>query len=117
MRSNPSDYEMVAPGSLHAIVSLLAKEPGVWVPIAGGTDVMVEYAAGKLPTRKLVSIWNLPELRRIEVTAGEIRIGAACTYTGLRKDQIRGSAFPLLQSAARGTGGVRNPNRGPVRSH
>ena len=114
MRSNPSDYEMVAPGSLHAIVSMLAKEPGVWLPIAGGTDVMVEYAAGKLPARKLVSIWNLPELRRIEVTAGEIRIGAACTYTDLRKHEIVGGEFPLLQSAARWTGGVANQNRGTI---
>jgi OHCU decarboxylase len=105
---------MVAPGSLHAIVSLLAKEPGVWVPIAGGTDVMVEYAAGKLLARKLVSIWNLPELRRIEVTAGEIRIGAACTYTDLRKHEIVGSEFALLQSAARWTGGVANQNRGTI---
>ena len=114
MRSNPSDYEMVAPGSLHAIVSLLAKEPGVWVPIAGGTDVMVQYAAGKLPARRLVSIWNLPELRHIEVTAEEIRIGAACTYTDLRKHEIVGSEFPLLQSAARWTGGVANQNRGTI---
>jgi len=114
MRSNPSDYEMVAPGSLHAIVSLLAKEPGVWVPIAGGTDVMVQYAAGKLPARRLVSIWNLPELRHIEVTAGEIRIGAACTYTDLRIHEIIGSEFPLLQSAARWTGGVANQNRGTI---
>jgi OHCU decarboxylase len=114
MRSNPSDYEMVAPGSLHAIVSLLAKEPGVWVPIAGGTDVMVQYAAGKLPARRLVSIWNLPELRHIEVTAGEIRIGAACTYTDLRIHEIVGSEFPLLQSAARWTGGVANQNRGTI---
>ena len=45
------------------------RNPGVWLPIAGGTDVMVQYAAGKLPARKLVSIWNLPELRRIEVIA------------------------------------------------
>ena len=114
MRSNPSDYEMVAPGSLHAIVTLLAKEPGGWVPIAGGTDVMVQYAAGKLPARRLVSIWNLPELRHIEVTAGEIRIGAACTYTDLRKHEIVGSEFPLLQSAARWTGGVANQNRGTI---
>ena len=49
------------------------REPGSWLPIAGGTDVMVQYAAGKLPARKLVSIWNLPELRRIEVLANEIR--------------------------------------------
>ena len=70
---------MVVPGSLHAVVALLADEQGAWLPIAGGTDVMVQYAAGKLPGRKLVSIWNLPELRRIEVTAGELRIGAGCT--------------------------------------
>src|SRR5580693_1323536 len=100
MRSNPSDYEMVAPGSLAAIVSLLAKEPGAWLPIAGGTDVMVQYGAGKLPARKLLSIWNLPELRRIELTAGEIRIGAGCTYTDLRKHEIVTNEFPLLASAA-----------------
>ena len=65
-------------------LSLLAAEPGAWLPIAGGTDVMVQYAAGKLPARKLVSIWNLPELRHIEILPDEIRIGAACTYTDVR---------------------------------
>jgi OHCU decarboxylase len=105
---------MVAPGNLHAIVSLLAKEPGVWLPIAGGTDVMVQYAAGKLPARKLVSIWNLPELRGIEVTSSEVRIGAGCTYTDLRKHEVLGREFPLLSSAARWTGGIANQNRGTI---
>jgi OHCU decarboxylase len=114
VRSNPSDYEMAAPGSLRAVLSLLAKEPGVWVPIAGGTDVMVQYAAGKLSARKLVSVWNIPELRRIEVTAGEIRIGAGCTYTDLYRDEVIGREFPLLHSAARWTGGVANQNRGTI---
>jgi OHCU decarboxylase len=114
MRSNPADCEMVAPGSLHAIVSLLGSEPGVWLPIAGGTDVMVQYAAGKLPVRKLVSIWNLPELRRIEVTEGEARIGAGCTYTDLREHEVVGREFPLLGRAARWTGGVANQNRGTI---
>ena len=114
MRSNPSDYEMVAPGSLQAIVSLLAKEPGAWLPIAGGTDVMVQYAAGKLPARKLVNIWNLPELRRIEVAANEIRIGAGCTYTDMRRHETVGREFPLLTTAARWTGGIANQNRGTI---
>jgi OHCU decarboxylase len=114
MRSNPSNYEMIAPGSLQAIVSLLAKEPGMWLPIAGGTDVMVQYAAGKLAARKLVSIWNLPELRAIEVTSSEIRIGAGCTYTDLRKHEIVRDEFPLLTSAARWTGGIANQNRGTI---
>src|SRR6202021_1044489 len=114
MRSNPSDYEMIAPGSLHAVGSLLAKEPGKWLPLAGGTDLMVQYAAGKLPPRKLISIWNLPELRRIEVTPNELQIGAGCTYTDVRSHEVVAREFPLLAGAARWTGGIANQNRGTI---
>lgn len=75
---------------------------------------MVLYAAGKLPARKLVSLWNLAELRRIEVLADEIRIGAGCTYTDLREHEIVGSEFPLLARAASWTGGIANQNRGTI---
>ena len=114
MRSSPADYEMVAPGNLHAVLSLLAKEPNVWLPIAGGTDLMVQYAAGKLPACKLVSIWNLAELRRIEVRTDEICIGAGCTYTDLLKHETATREFPLLSAAARWTGGIANQNRGTL---
>jgi OHCU decarboxylase len=114
MRSHPSEYEIVAPGSLKAVVSLLANRPAIWLPIAGGTDVMVQYAAGKLPARKLVSIWNLPELRGIEITAKEILVGAASTYTDLRNHHIIRQEFPLLHSAASWTGGIANQNRGTI---
>jgi CO/xanthine dehydrogenase FAD-binding subunit len=114
MRSNPADYELVAPGSLQAVLSMLAELPGVWLPIAGGTDVMVQYAAGKLSARKLVSLWNLPELRRIEVSDSEVRIGAGCTYTDLRQHDIVQREFSLLGSAARWTGGIANQNRGTL---
>src|SRR6202140_3367861 len=114
MRSNPCDYEMVAPGNLQATIALLASKPGSWLPIAGGTDVMVLYAAGNLPARKLVSIWNLPELRQIEVTPDEIRIGAGCTYTDIRNHEVVGREFSLLSAAARWTGGIANQNRGTI---
>jgi CO/xanthine dehydrogenase FAD-binding subunit len=114
MRSDPSDYELVAPGSLSAAVSLMAQRPGAWLPIAGGTDVMVQYAAGKLSSRKLVSLWNLPELRRIDVSDGEVTIGAGCTYTDLREHEVVDHEFPLLASAARWTGGIANQNRGTL---
>jgi CO/xanthine dehydrogenase FAD-binding subunit len=114
MRSNPADYELIAPGKLQAVVSLLAEQPGQWLPIAGGTDVMVQYAAGKLPSQKLVSIWNLPELQDIEISPDEVRIGAGCTYTALRSHDIVAREFPLLTSAARCTGGIANQNRGTL---
>lgn len=114
MRSAPSEYELVAPGSLPAVLSLLAGEPGAWLPIAGGTDVMVQYAAGNLPARKLVSIWNLPELRRIKVASDEIHIGSGCTYTDLREHTVVEHEFPLLASSASWTGGIANQNRGTL---
>jgi OHCU decarboxylase len=114
MRSHPADYQLVAPRDLPSVLLLLAKEPGAWLPIAGGTDLMVQYAAGHLTARKLVSIWNLPELRRIEILPGEIRAGAGCTYTDLIENVTVNREFPLLTSAARWTGGVANQNRGTL---
>jgi len=114
MRSDPKDYELVAAGSLQAAVGLLAQTPGEWLPIAGGTDIMVQYAAGKLSSRKLVSIWNVAELRRIEVLPDEIRVGAGCTYTDIREHAVIGREFPMLASAAGWTGGIANQNRGTI---
>jgi OHCU decarboxylase len=114
VRAHPADYELVAPHSLPAALSLLAADPGAWLPLAGGTDVMVQYSAGKLPARKLVSIWNLPELRRIEVLPHEIQIGAGCTYTDLRESELINREFTLLSSAASWTGGIANQNRGTI---
>jgi CO/xanthine dehydrogenase FAD-binding subunit len=114
MRSRPSEYELVAPGKLSKVLDLLAKEPGVWMPIAGGTELMVQYGAGRLPARKLVSLWGLPELRHIESTAQEVLIGAGCTYTDLRKDPVVAREFPLLAQAASWTGSIANQNRGTL---
>jgi CO/xanthine dehydrogenase FAD-binding subunit len=114
MRARPSEYELVAPGSLPAVLDLLAGEPGLWMPIAGGTELMVQYGAGKLGARKLVSLWGLPELRSIESTAREVLIGAGCTYTDLRNDSVVAQQFPLLARAASWTGSIANQNRGTL---
>jgi CO/xanthine dehydrogenase FAD-binding subunit len=114
MRADPADYKLVSPGTLQAVLSLMAGEPAQWLPIAGGTDVMVLYSAGKLANRKLVNIWNIPELREIEVFPENICIGAACTYTALRGHDIISREFPLLATAASWTGGIANQNRGTL---
>jgi CO/xanthine dehydrogenase FAD-binding subunit len=76
--------------------------------------VMVLYAAGKLTARKLVSVGNLAELRRIEVIPDEVQIGASCTYSDLQKHETILREFPMLASAASWTGGVANQNRGTL---
>jgi CO/xanthine dehydrogenase FAD-binding subunit len=114
MRANPAEYELVAPGTLKDVVTLLASEPGGWLPIAGGTDVMVLYGAGKLGARKLVNIWGLAEMRGIEVTSDEIQIGAGCTYRDIRMHEVLSKEFPLLTNSASWTGGIANQNRGTL---
>jgi CO/xanthine dehydrogenase FAD-binding subunit len=114
LRANPAEYELVAPGTLEEALRLHASEPGSWLPIAGGTDVMVLYAAGKLQARKLVNIGGLHELRNIEAASDEVRIGAGCTYTELRQHSVIRNEFPLLTRAAAWTGGIANQNRGTL---
>ena len=114
MRADPTEYTLVSPSTLSAVLSLMAAEPAQWLPIAGGTDVMVLYSAGKLLQRKLVNIWNIPELRQIGVFPDKIRVGASCPYTTLRQHQIIFQEFPLLAAAASWTGGIANQNRGTL---
>jgi CO/xanthine dehydrogenase FAD-binding subunit len=114
MRSIAAEYELVAPGSLSAVLEVMAAAPGEWTPIAGGTELMVRLGAGQLQAKKLVSIWNLPELRQIEVSADTVRIGAGCTYTDLRHHPVIAAEFPLLAKAAGWTGSIANQNRGTL---
>lgn len=114
MRSVPAEYQMVAPDSLEGALLVLASEPGKWIPIAGGTELMVQFGAGRLAARNLVSIWNLAELRGIEASDDSLRIGAACTYTDLRRHGVVGAEFPLLAKAAGWTGSIANQNRGTL---
>jgi CO/xanthine dehydrogenase FAD-binding subunit len=114
MRAYVPKYELVAPQSLTEALNLLAGEPGVWHPLAGGTDLMVLFEAGKLPYHKLMSIWGLPELKGIEVHADGVTIGALTTYMEVRQHSALQSDFPLLVEAASQTGSIANQNRGTL---
>ena len=114
MRSNPASYELIAPGTLDAVLSLIAKEPGAWTPVAGGTEVMVQFGAGRLVPTRLISIRDIAELRGIAETAEELHIGAGCSYADLRRHTALRSEFPLLSAAASWTGSIANQNRGTL---
>lgn len=114
MRANPADYELVSPGSLNAVLSLLAEAPGQWTPIAGGTEIMVQFGTGRMRQRQFVNIFGLPELTAISITPDTIRIGAGVTYTAIRNDAELAAALPLLAKAASWTGSLANQNRGTL---
>jgi CO/xanthine dehydrogenase FAD-binding subunit len=114
MKSCVPDYDMIAPRHLGEALQRLAHEPGEWKPFAGGTDLMVLLEAGKLPDRRFVSIWKLPELRGIEVTPSHVILGALTTYSQIRKPEVLAREFPLLCRAASETGSIATQNRGTI---
>jgi CO/xanthine dehydrogenase FAD-binding subunit len=105
---------MISPASLDDVLGLLAKEPGVWKPFAGGTDLMVLLESGKLPHKNYLNIWDLAELRGINVTTEHVTLGALTTYTEVQADPILRQEFPMLCQAASETGGLAIQNRGTV---
>jgi CO/xanthine dehydrogenase FAD-binding subunit len=96
MRSDVPAYELQEPRNLADALDRMAREPGGWKAFAGGTDLMVLLEAGKLPHRKFLSIWKLPELRGITITPAHVTLNALTTYSEIRRHEMLAREFPLL---------------------
>ena len=114
MRGDPHAHELIAPGSLVAVLDLLASVPGEWTPIAGGTELMVSHAAGRLTATRLVSLWGLTELCFIRATNDALSIGAGATFKDLRADEHIASHLPLLAKASSWIGSIANQSRATI---
>jgi CO/xanthine dehydrogenase FAD-binding subunit len=114
MRSDPAEYEFASPGTLAGALEMLQREPGKWLPVAGGTEVMVQYSSGRLGARRLLNLWDIGELKQVTESADSLRIGGGCTFAQLREHPAVQSHFPLLAMAAAWTGSIANQNRATI---
>jgi CO/xanthine dehydrogenase FAD-binding subunit len=114
MRAYIPSYDLRVPASLSEALALFSREPGVWQPFAGGTDLMVLLEAGKLTHKRYLSLSKLENLRGIEVTADSVILGALTTYSEIQKHPVLQAEFPMLCAAARETGSVATQNRGTL---
>ncbi|GAA2600216.1 FAD binding domain-containing protein [Actinomadura fulvescens] len=99
-----------APGWRQAL-EVRAAEAGA-LPVAGGTDVMVEVNAGRCRPEALLDLSPVSELTEWD-TAGEcVRVGAGVTFTRLIEEL--GGPLPGLAQAARTVGSRQIRNRGTL---
>jgi CO/xanthine dehydrogenase FAD-binding subunit len=113
MRGDAAAHELVRPRGLGDALARLAADPELR-PLAGGTDVMVVFAAGRLPWRRLLDLWAVRELGGVEVAAEHVTLGALVTYTEVQAHPVLASEFPMLGAAAAETGGWAIQNRGTL---
>ncbi|MFC6885634.1 MULTISPECIES: FAD binding domain-containing protein [Actinomadura] len=103
--------EHLRPESWAEALALRAERPDA-LPVAGGTDVMVELNFDRARPPALLDLSRVPELTGWERDGGHIRLGAAEPYT--RIVNRLGGPLPGLAAASRTVGSPQIRNRGSV---
>jgi CO/xanthine dehydrogenase FAD-binding subunit len=92
--------DILVPRSLEEALELKARRPEA-VPVAGGTDLMIELNAGRARPPALLDLSRIQELRTWGRENGTVCLGAGVTF-GRISDELR--AFTALAEAARSVG-------------
>ena len=103
--------EFLQPRSLSEAIEAKAEHPAA-VPIAGGTDVMVEINFDARRPEALLDLNQVAELTTWQRSGGHVRVGAGVTYTRIMAEL--GDLLPGLAMAARTVGSPQIRNRGTV---
>jgi CO/xanthine dehydrogenase FAD-binding subunit len=102
--------DVLLPRTLDEALELRAARPEA-LPIAGGTDLMVEINFDRRRPEALLDVSRLPELRTYRFEGDEVFLGAGVTYTRILRE------LPHLRALAQASRGVGSPqirNRGTV---
>ncbi|WP_284749722.1 FAD binding domain-containing protein [Amycolatopsis sp. RTGN1] len=103
--------EFLRPATLADALAAKAASPGA-VPIAGGTDVMVELNFDHRRPGALLDLGRVAELHEHGTDGGRIRLGAAVPYARIITEL--GTKLPGLAMASRTVGSPQIRNRGSV---
>ena len=103
--------DFLQPGNWKEALAMKAERPEA-IPIAGGTDVMVELNLDHNRPPALMDLTRLPELTEWGIDGGLLRIGAGVTYARIIKEI--GAQVAGLAMASRTVGSPQIRNRGTV---
>jgi CO/xanthine dehydrogenase FAD-binding subunit len=102
--------DVLLPRSLDEALAMKAARPSA-VPIAGGTDLMVEVNFGRLRPEAFLDVSRLSELQQIRREDGRLFLGAGVTYDRIEHSLID---FPPLVQASRSVGSPQIRRRATV---
>jgi CO/xanthine dehydrogenase FAD-binding subunit len=103
--------EILAPDTWQEALALKASHPEA-LPIAGGTDVMVDLNFDRARPQVMLDLTRVPELRDWGIHEGRLRVGAGVSYTRIIDELAL--PLPALAVASRTVGSPQIRNRGTV---
>jgi len=114
MRGYVPDCVVKVPTTLAEALDILAEAPGAWRPMAGATDLMVLFNAGRLGPGNFLDLSRLEELRGIAEDETALAFGALTTFSEMRDYPAVHRHLPNLVKSARSTGALAIQNRGTL---
>jgi len=103
--------ELHRPATWQEALAVKAAHPDA-LPIAGGTDVMVEINLDRHRPESIIDLTRIPELTEWGLEDGTVRVGGGVTYARII-DEL-GDRLPGLAMASRTVGSPQIRNRGTV---
>ena len=107
-----AEFDLHVPEDLEGALALLAESDGQGgiLPLAGGTNMIVDLRARTVAPSALVSIGKVSGMRGIEIAGGRVRMGGRTTVSDMLRSAELGAVAPSLVESARLFGGqmVRN---------
>ncbi len=107
-------FEYTAPDNLSEALEALHQAEGAARPLAGGTDLLVEWKGAVDPPRLVVDLLRVAELRGVSETDEGLRIGSLTTHSELVSDPLVARHVPAVASAALSIGAPQTRNRGTI---
>lgn len=105
---------VIRPTSLNEALQAIAEIGPAALPIAGGTDVMVQLMHHKGPLVTLVDLSRIDTLHKISFEKGMLRLGALATHAEVSASTEIKHRFEALAEACAQVGSVQIRNRGTV---
>ena len=94
-----SSLRFEAPETVEDAVRLLADADGEAMPLAGGTDLLVQLRTDFVRPGLIVDLKRIPALMDVSVNGDDIRVGAAVSGATLGKNEAVKAAWPGVVEA------------------
>ena len=94
-----AQFDLLMPTAMDEALDILAKD-GDCLPLAGGTNVLVDLRARAIAPKTLMSLGNIAGLRRIETSNSQVSLGGRTTVSDiLRHPDMRRFGASLSAAA------------------
>lgn len=108
------DLGYAAPSTLEEALALLDEHGDSLVPLAGGTDLLIQLKTDQRTESTLMYVNELEGLDGITETSDSVEIGATVTWDDLIHSPIVRRELPILAEAASDAGGVQIEAMGTI---